>query len=60
MVRPELTIFSAGKNNRYGHPHPEVLETFRKLGLPTLSTAESGSITITVKKESYGVSVMAP
>lgn len=59
-VRPELTIFSAGKNNRYGHPHPEVLETFRQWGLPTLSTAESGSITITVKKESYEVSVMAP
>lgn len=59
-VRPELTIFSAGKNNRYGHPHSEVLETFRKFGLPTLSTAESGSITITVKKELYKVSVMAP
>ncbi len=60
MLMPELTIFSAGKNNRYGHPHPEVLETFRKFGLPTLSTAESGSITITVKKGTYVVSVMTP
>lgn len=60
VVKPELTIFSAGKNNRYGHPHPEVVETFHKFGLSTLSTAESGSITVTVKKDSYGVSVMAP
>ncbi|WP_318615104.1 DNA internalization-related competence protein ComEC/Rec2 [Sporosarcina sp. YIM B06819] len=59
-IRPEMTIFSAGKNNRYGHPHPEVVETFRKFGLATLSTAEVGSITVTVKKEHYGVSVMAP
>ena len=51
-LRPELTIFSAGKNNRYGHPHPEVVETFRNCGLPTLSTAESGSITVTVKGRS--------
>ena len=51
-LRPELTIFSAGRNNRYGHPHPEVVETFSKIrGLPTMSTAESGSITVTVKKD---------
>ncbi|WP_203246854.1 DNA internalization-related competence protein ComEC/Rec2 [Sporosarcina beigongshangi] len=59
-VRPELTVFSVGKNNRYGHPHPEVVETFRAYGLPMLSTAEVGSITVTVKKEHYFISTMAP
>ena len=49
-LQPELTIFSAGRNNRYGHPHPEVVETFQKYGLKTMSTAEFGSITVTVKK----------
>ena len=28
-LQPELTIFSAGRNNRYGHPHPEVMEVFQ-------------------------------
>ena len=57
-LRPELTIFSAGRNNRYGHPHPEVVETFEKYGLPTMSTAEFGSITVTVKKDQFEVSSM--
>ena len=48
-LQPVLTIFSAGRNNRYGHPHPEVMEIFRKRGLKTMSTAEWGSITVTVK-----------
>ena len=56
---PELTIISAGKNNMYGHPHEEVIETFVKFGLPTMTTAENGSITVTVKKEDYSVSSMA-
>ncbi|MBE1554646.1 DNA internalization-related competence protein ComEC/Rec2 [Sporosarcina limicola] len=59
-LQPELTIISAGRNSRYGHPHPEVMETFRKHGFATVSTAESGSITVTVAKEGYSVKTMAP
>ena len=57
-LNPELTIFSAGKNNLYGHPHEDVIERFVDLGLPTMSTAVNGSITIVVKKEKYSVSSM--
>lgn len=57
-LRPELTIISAGRKNLYGHPHQEVLETFNKYGIPTLLTADNGSVTITVKKDSYSVFVM--
>lgn len=57
-LHPKLTIFSAGRNSRYGHPHPEVVETFEKKGLPTMSTAEFGSITVTVKKDQFEVSSM--
>ncbi|WP_415579228.1 DNA internalization-related competence protein ComEC/Rec2 [Filibacter tadaridae] len=59
-LRPELTIFSAGRNNRYGHPHPEVVETYASYGLSTMSTAESGSITVTVRKKDYEISAMIP
>lgn len=58
VLRPELTIFSAGRNSRYGHPHPEVVATFEKKGLPTMSTAEFGSVTVTVKKDHFEVSSM--
>ncbi|WP_339250663.1 DNA internalization-related competence protein ComEC/Rec2 [Sporosarcina sp. FSL W8-0480] len=54
-LNPELTILSYGRNNRYGHPHPEVLATFEQQKLQTLSTADHGSITIRVKKDRYSV-----
>lgn len=54
-LNPELTILSYGRNNRYGHPHPEVLATFEQYNLQTLSTADYGSITISVKKDRYSV-----
>lgn len=49
VLQPELAIFSYGKDNRYGHPHAEVVETFEKYKVPTMATADHGSITISVK-----------
>jgi competence protein ComEC len=43
-VDPELVIVSAGADNPYGHPHAEVTQRVRKLGIPLLSTAEAGDI----------------
>lgn len=55
MTRPKLTIFSAGKNNRYGHPHTEVVDRFQQLSLRTLSTAEEGTIMVTIAKGKWSV-----
>jgi len=57
-LRPELTIFSAGRNNTYRHPHEDVLERFEELGYQTMTTAEKGTITIDVIKGTYSVTVM--
>jgi len=40
---PELVIISAGRNNRYGHPHAEVLERTRNRDV--MRTDQSGMIT---------------
>lgn len=53
VVDPEYAIISAGKDNRYGHPHKEVMGVFSKLGVNTKNTAEAGSIIF----ESDGVSI---
>lgn len=45
-VRPNLVIISAGKNNRYGHPHPEVLNRLKYLNIPYLATANEGTVCI--------------
>lgn len=52
-VNPQIAIISAGKNNRYGHPHPEVLNRLKNLNIPYLSTAIDGTICL----QSDGVKV---
>lgn len=43
-VSPHWAVISSGKNNDYGHPHKETVETMRKLGVPVLSTCNNGTI----------------
>jgi len=43
-VSPEIAIISAGKNNRYGHPHKELLDRLSSLEIPYLTTYEKGNI----------------
>jgi beta-lactamase superfamily II metal-dependent hydrolase len=43
-VSPEITIISAGKNNRYDHPHKEIIDRLSSLHIPYLSTADKGNI----------------
>jgi competence protein ComEC len=43
-VQPEYSIVSAGRDNRYGHPHAEVLERVEAVGSKILNTAEEGTI----------------
>lgn len=45
-VQPKVVVFSCGKNNRYGHPHPEVIERLRQRGIRYYRTDEQGCITI--------------
>jgi competence protein ComEC len=44
FVSPKYSIISAGKNNRYGHPHKEVLEILKKVNSKILNTADLGAI----------------
>ncbi|MCD6385072.1 DNA internalization-related competence protein ComEC/Rec2 [Candidatus Sumerlaeota bacterium] len=46
-VHPDVVIFSCGRNNRYGHPHPEVIERLKQRGIRYYRTDEQGCITIT-------------
>lgn len=44
-VDPSVVVVSAGKDNSYGHPHPEVVENILESGATMVSTAEEGTIT---------------
>lgn len=46
VLEPDVAIFSAGYRHRFGHPHPDVSERYRRAGSWLLNTAESGAIHI--------------
>lgn len=43
-IRPEYTVISAGKNNRYGHPNFETLERLQRYAQEIISTIDRGTI----------------
>ena len=45
-VRPQIAVLSYGKDNSYGHPHPEVIERLEERGIASWATEEQGMITI--------------
>ncbi|MBI2055462.1 MAG: MBL fold metallo-hydrolase [Candidatus Sungbacteria bacterium] len=42
---PKIAVISAGRRNRYGHPHQEVIDRLMRLGIETLRTDQDGDIT---------------
>jgi len=43
-LQPEYAIISCGENNRYGHPHKEVLQHLEAEGIPYWITCEEGAV----------------
>lgn len=54
-IRPGIALISAGKDNRYGHPHKETLKRLKKWGTTIYSTVDSGALTL--KSDGNTVSV---
>lgn len=46
-LSPALSVISCGKNNRYGHPHKELLERLNKISSDIVRTDESGAVILT-------------
>ena len=52
---PQAVLISCGQNNRYGHPHEEVVERAEASGSRILRTDESGAISIYVDGQSIRI-----
>ena len=52
-THPSAVIFSAGRNNRFGHPAPAVVQRFARRGIEMFNTADDGAVFI----ETDGVGV---
>jgi competence protein ComEC len=45
-VRPRVAIVSAGARNPFGHPHPLVVERYRRAGALLLGTGRDGNVDV--------------
>ncbi|MBI1982391.1 MAG: MBL fold metallo-hydrolase [Candidatus Levybacteria bacterium] len=54
-VRPRLAVISVGKNNKYGHPHKEVIEILRDKDIKILRTDLDGEVEIISDGKGWGL-----
>lgn len=50
-VLPDAVVFSAGYANRFGHPHPDIVERFSAADVRQFNTAQSGAITLEMSRQ---------
>jgi len=54
-VSPSVAIYSAGADNRYGHPHAEVVERITGRGIALFGTDRHGTVTIVTDGRTFDV-----
>jgi competence protein ComEC len=59
-VKPRIGVISAGRNNRYGHPHNDVMNRLNKNNIKVLRTDKQGAVTYFFKGGSGTFSVQLP
>lgn len=57
-IKPKYSIISVGKNNRYGHPNKEVLDTLNDSKI--YRTDQDGSILFKIKKDKLQIETCSP
>lgn len=55
QVQPQYAIISCGRNNRYGHPHRELLTRLNDISTHIFSTAKQGAVTVYADRDSVTV-----
>lgn len=47
---PKVAVVSVGKDNRYGHPHKDVIKRLEQYNIPLIRTDEAGEIIFIINK----------
>lgn len=54
-IRPEYAVIQVGKNNRFGHPHKEIMKMLEDRGIKVFRNDVEGDITLEFGQDSYKV-----
>jgi competence protein ComEC len=54
-LAPRVAVVSCGRNNRYGHPHPEVIQRLDRHGAEVYRTDRDGGIVIETDGQTFRV-----
>ncbi|MCI8565822.1 MAG: DNA internalization-related competence protein ComEC/Rec2 [Lachnospiraceae bacterium] len=60
QLNPQLAVISCGIQNRYRHPHPDVLARLRAQEVLYYITADCGAVTVTVRGQTAQIHTMLP
>lgn len=60
VLKPEFSLVSVGRSNRYGHPDQGIIDVLESAGSKVLRTDECGSIEIEFEKASLNISAEEP
>jgi competence protein ComEC len=55
-VSPQYAIVSAGRNNVFRHPHPEVLKRYAASGIKIFRTDQQGAIAMKTDGKAFEIS----
>lgn len=50
QVQPSWAVFSVGRGNRFGHPHPEVVRRYASEGIGVVRTDRQGMVTVNLQQ----------
>lgn len=53
LLQPDIAVISVGKDNDYGHPHPDILAALTQTGARVLRTDELGSLWIRFSRDGF-------
>ncbi len=54
-VSPKIAIIQVGKDNQYGHPHPDVLARLKEFGIQVLRTDINGDVKIVSDGNNFNI-----
>ncbi|AIC94036.1 DNA internalization-related competence protein ComEC/Rec2 [Shouchella lehensis] len=60
QLKPNIALVSAGVNNRFGHPHPEVLERLHTRDIHVYQTNIHGSVELSIRSDGISIHKSVP